>query len=375
MTTTTKTRIAPAKKTPTTKAAPAPKTGDNISRPIMKWQYEQLIKELLLLQGHAADPTCPCKSEGEMCVRKHLLTVEALLSETAAMEKSETMIGTLNEHYEQTRSLRLNEEKYLCGDEMTGKALQLHDSLAEWARMTRKVYEEYSLACSLKDHKSPAPSPIVEVIAPVPVSEYEVTIAPPEPELGVQVEVIVPAPAPPWTAKDLLLAIYPKYSGEPDDGSFSHELNLAQRRFMQAFKEAKWDHARFVEVVKRLPYADDRIEYMEDVVTGKAYRDGLYPDEAVLVHRMAPRYTSARSFASALYDLTLTNPAHWKAGDPDFPAPSPSNKAQACTDMKEGELNHKHFLSVPEHPKTGNYDWHSRWVGIYQNAQRVIGCD
>ncbi|MEN8615213.1 hypothetical protein ABFB09_08065 [Dehalogenimonas sp. THU2] len=370
MATTTKTRKAPA-----SKAASIPKIRADINRPIMKWQYDQLIKELLLLQGHAADPTCPCKSEGEMCIRKHLLTVEALLSETAAMEKSEIMIGTLNEHYEQTRSLRLNEEKYLCGDEMTGKALQLHDSLAEWARMTRKVYEGYSLACSLKDHKAPAPSPIVEVIAPVPVSEYEVTIAPPEPELGIQVEIIAPAPAPLWTAKDLLLAIYPKYSGEPDDGTFSHELNLAQRRFMQAFKEAKWDKDRFTAVVERLPYDDDRIDYMEKVVEGKAKLDRLTPDESVLVHRMAPRYVKAYNFASALYDLTLTDPSHWKAGDPDFPAPSPANKAQACADMKEGELNHKHFLGVPEHPKTGNHDWHRRWVGIYQNAQRVIGCD
>lgn len=385
MTTTTKTRKTPAKKSTTTKVAPALKTGGDISRPIMKWQYEQLIKELLLLQGHAADPTCPCQSEGEMCVRKHLLTVEALLTETAAMEKSDTMIGTLSEHYEQARALRLNEEKYLCGDEMTGKALEMHDSLADWARMTRKVYEEYSLACSLKDRKAPAPSPLPEVTETDPGIEISLREVP-EVTQRVEVEVLAPAPAPcgscgapapapPWTGKQLMVAIYPKYSGEPDDGTFSHDLNLSQRRFMQAFKEAKWDNDRFAAVVERLPYDDERIDYMEEVVEGKANRDRLTPDESVLVHRMAPRYVKAYNFASALYDLTLTDPAHWKAGDPDFPAPSPSEKAQTCADMKEGELNHQHFLSVPEHPKTGNHDWHRRWVGIYQNAQRVIGCD
>ena len=131
----------------------------------------------------------------------------------------------------------------------------------------------------------------------------------------------IPSPAPVWTAKDLMLYAYPQYSGEPDDGTHP-ELNPAQKRFMQAFKQAKWEHARFVEVVRRLPYQDDRIDYMEDVVAGKADRDSLYPDEAVLVYRMAPHYTSPRAFASAIYDLTLTDPKHWKAAGHDFPAPA-----------------------------------------------------
>jgi hypothetical protein len=45
---------------------------------ILVWQYHQLVKELLLPQDHIADPTCPCETGGEMCVRKHLFTIDPL---------------------------------------------------------------------------------------------------------------------------------------------------------------------------------------------------------------------------------------------------------------------------------------------------------
>jgi hypothetical protein len=41
-------------------------------KPILKWQYDQIIKELLLLQDHNVDKACPCESDGERCERKHL---------------------------------------------------------------------------------------------------------------------------------------------------------------------------------------------------------------------------------------------------------------------------------------------------------------
>ena len=56
---------------------------------ILVWQYDQLVKELLLLQDHLADPTCPCESGGEMCVRKHLFTIEAYAGESLSMEENE----------------------------------------------------------------------------------------------------------------------------------------------------------------------------------------------------------------------------------------------------------------------------------------------
>ena len=59
-------------------------------KPILKWQYDQIIKELLLLQEHQTDPTCPCETDGEMCVRKHLFTIEAYAEETIPMEDDES---------------------------------------------------------------------------------------------------------------------------------------------------------------------------------------------------------------------------------------------------------------------------------------------
>ena len=58
--------------------------------PILKWQYEQIIKEHLLLQEHLSDPSGPCESDGEMCVRKHLCAMEAYAEETIPMEDSDS---------------------------------------------------------------------------------------------------------------------------------------------------------------------------------------------------------------------------------------------------------------------------------------------
>jgi hypothetical protein len=55
---------------------------------ILKWQYDQLIKALLLLQEHQADTSCPCESGGEMCVHKHLMEIEAYAQETLPMENN-----------------------------------------------------------------------------------------------------------------------------------------------------------------------------------------------------------------------------------------------------------------------------------------------
>ena len=52
----------------------------------LKYQYEQIIKHLLLLQDHAAAQACPYSPAGEMCIRKHLMTLEAYAEETIPME-------------------------------------------------------------------------------------------------------------------------------------------------------------------------------------------------------------------------------------------------------------------------------------------------
>ena len=118
---------------------------------ILKWQYIQLTKELLLLQNHASDPTCPCKSEGEMCVRKHLLLIEALAEETTTIEDDPEHNTYLVNLAKEAAKKRDNEEKKLCGEEVEPEDLGL------WARDERKTVESWSLACDLRSAEPPSP--------------------------------------------------------------------------------------------------------------------------------------------------------------------------------------------------------------------------
>jgi hypothetical protein len=111
-------------------------------KPILKWQYEQLMKELLLLQEHISDPHCPCESMGEMCVRKHLLTIEAYAEETIPIEEDPKYADKLLALADQAREFRLKEEQTLCGRNPVANR-----DLLLWARNMRKEFEAYSLAC------------------------------------------------------------------------------------------------------------------------------------------------------------------------------------------------------------------------------------
>jgi hypothetical protein len=111
-------------------------------KPILKWQYDQIIKELLLLQEHMSDPTCPCESGGEMCVRKHLFTIEAYAAETIPIEDDEAYKQKLRRMAEEAKQAREQEEKALC--RQTPRA---PEALIEWTRSWRKEFEGYSLAC------------------------------------------------------------------------------------------------------------------------------------------------------------------------------------------------------------------------------------
>jgi len=115
-------------------------------KPILKWQYDQIIKELLLLQEHQTDPTCPCETDGEMCVRKHLLTIEAYAEETIPMEDDESFRRKLEQLAKEAKNLRSDEERSL----RSGSSEQTRD-LIEWPRKWRKEFEAYSLNMDEKD--------------------------------------------------------------------------------------------------------------------------------------------------------------------------------------------------------------------------------
>ncbi len=109
-------------------------------KPILKWQYERLIKELLLLQEHQADPSCPCETESEMCVRKHLLTIEGYAEETLALEENEFYRLKLAKLAQEAKEFRSAEEASLRGE----KAEYPVDPM-DWPRKWRKEFEAYSL--------------------------------------------------------------------------------------------------------------------------------------------------------------------------------------------------------------------------------------
>jgi uncharacterized protein involved in outer membrane biogenesis len=105
---------------------------------IVKWQYDQLLKELLLLQEHQTDPTCPCSTDGEMCVRKHLLAIEGYAQETIPMEENNRFREKLQKLAAEAQFYREQEEEALRGKNE-------HVFLADWSREWRKEFEEYSL--------------------------------------------------------------------------------------------------------------------------------------------------------------------------------------------------------------------------------------
>ena len=107
-------------------------------KPILKWQYDQLIKELLLLQEHMADRSCPCETEGEQCVRKHLFTVEGYAEETLGIEEREEWTDKLKMLAAEAKEHREQEERALHRDEV-------HPVLTDWARDWRKTFEAETL--------------------------------------------------------------------------------------------------------------------------------------------------------------------------------------------------------------------------------------
>ncbi|GAB6059800.1 hypothetical protein [Desulfonatronum parangueonense] len=109
--------------------------------PILKWQYEQLLKEMLLLQSHLTDQDCPCETESEMCVRKHLLIIEAYAQETIPLEKDEEFQTKLQQLAIEAKNKRNVEERKLRGED---QGLAEEDS--DWVRGWRKEFEFRSLA-------------------------------------------------------------------------------------------------------------------------------------------------------------------------------------------------------------------------------------
>jgi len=105
-----------------------------MSSPLVAWQREQIVKELLLLQNHASNPQCPCEYEGEFCIRKHLLTIEALAQETIPIDSSNAELYW--KLAEEAREWRRKEERKICGEQVEDMG-----DLIVWSREWRKKFE------------------------------------------------------------------------------------------------------------------------------------------------------------------------------------------------------------------------------------------
>jgi len=84
--------------------------------PLVTWQYEQIEAECALLTGHATDPSCPCESDTENCIRKHLLTIEALAKETYPMDISDQGKQGMADLADQARAWRKQIEQLTIGN-------------------------------------------------------------------------------------------------------------------------------------------------------------------------------------------------------------------------------------------------------------------
>ncbi|MGQ9682036.1 MAG: hypothetical protein ACUVX9_05840 [Anaerolineae bacterium] len=111
---------------------------------VMKYQYDQINKHLLLLQDHAAARTCPYSPAGEACIRKHLLTIEAYAEETIPMEDNPAYQAKLADLENEARARRLDEEAVICGEKA-----ELASGLDHWARRWRKEFELHALSCEM----------------------------------------------------------------------------------------------------------------------------------------------------------------------------------------------------------------------------------
>jgi len=110
----------------------------------LKYQYEQIIKHLMLLQDHAAARTCPYTPAGEMCIRKHLMAIEAYAEETIPMEDNPAFKEKLANLQTEALNNRLDQEGVLCGEKE-----QALEGLDHWARKWRKEFEMHALTCEL----------------------------------------------------------------------------------------------------------------------------------------------------------------------------------------------------------------------------------
>ncbi len=141
-----------------TKTKMEPRLEKEMQSGLMKYQYEQITKHLMLLQDHAAARYCPYTPTGEMCIRKHLMAIEAYAQETMPMEDDPAYREKLENLHSEATNRRLDQEAVLCGEKE-----QYLEGIEHWARKWRKEFELHSIVC--KPQPAQEPAPVEEALA------------------------------------------------------------------------------------------------------------------------------------------------------------------------------------------------------------------
>lgn len=136
---------------------------------MMKYQYDSILDQLILLQLHAESPDCPCSLKGtkqgeigEYCEPKHLRSIVALARESIAMEDDEAKIEYLEQLVLEGSQLLKKMERKLCGEEV-----DLGDYMS-WSRVMRKPLEDicYSRFCAVpREEEDEEEEPLIAEVA------------------------------------------------------------------------------------------------------------------------------------------------------------------------------------------------------------------
>jgi hypothetical protein len=130
--------------------------------PILKRLYEQLLKEMHVFQSHLTDQDSPCEAESDMCVRKHLLIIEASAKEAIPLETDQKFQRKLGQLAVEARLKRNSEAEQHDGDDhgfaeddsewvaAWRKQIVADQGLAgnhsKWIRSWRTVFESRALS-------------------------------------------------------------------------------------------------------------------------------------------------------------------------------------------------------------------------------------
>ncbi|MDP3732527.1 MAG: hypothetical protein Q8R31_05880 [Candidatus Omnitrophota bacterium] len=117
---------------------------------MMKYQYQEIISQLSLLELHDVAIGCPCTLSGggdihEWCIPKHLLTIGALCGESSNMANTKSERDMLLDIQAEAMDYHEQAKKgIVC------KKGNFPEGIAEWARKSRKSLEPLYYACSIK---------------------------------------------------------------------------------------------------------------------------------------------------------------------------------------------------------------------------------